>query len=171
MQLDMNKILSKKVVFFGFDDTLCLHLTVNTDTEYNDEFVKAIRNSDIDFLLNTDRQLPNRVLQWLVKTLDKHGIKSGCLTWASEGNINNIKKRFLEVYYSEISEYKNVSEFKDKVPYIICYCKRNNLSLDDVMLIDTNTNVIRACEDCGIDAINPLALVTYLQEVVDLNMR
>lgn len=156
-------IRNKKVVFFDFDDTLCVHLRLGLNEDTHAQWQKAMFEQDKEYYLDTSRCLaPKSMLSFIIQ-LFEGGVKCECLTWSSDCRVYEPKKNFLFHRYKNCFSNLFVTGTREgKIKFLKNYCENYGLSFDDILLIDDHPQTLADCRAAGIECISPVAVITYL---------
>ena len=161
--INMKYLLDKKVVFFDFDDTLCIHLSAMYDEETRECFLEALETQQLNFFMNRKLFMPNSRMFALAKLLKENGADIRCLSFVTDERAGSLKEYFLD----GLMPFHSITLGQSKAEFIVKYCEERSINLEDALLIDDAYANLRECNSAGIDAIQPFAIATYLEEVFE----
>ena len=143
-----------KVVFFDFDNTLCVHTTyVNHDKDYRKEYgtdhyrrIKAykseIMQEFLDLLIENDVEL--------------------CLTSATYEYCFDVKQQWLKEQYGY--DFKNycVTRDADKTTTICNYALEYDIDLKDILFVDDKADNLITATAMDIPSCHPLEIAEFI---------
>ena len=143
-----------KVVFFDFDNTLCVHTTyVNHDKDYRKEYgtehyrrIKAYKSE---------------IMQEFLDLLVANGVEL-CLTSATYVRCFNVKQQWLKEQYGY--DFKNYCVPCDdyKTATIHNYIMKHDMELKDILFVDDKADNLIAATAMGIPSCHPLEIAEFI---------
>lgn len=158
-------IKNKKVIFFDFDDTLCIHLRLMLNDDTHKAWQAAMFEQDKGFYLNSKSHVaPKKMVSFVNKVRDA-GIECFCLTWSSDNRVVTPKTEFLKHHYGSCIENLYAAGSREyKLKLVMEYCAHYGISLDDVLLVDDHPNTLNEFRNAGIECISPVAILTCYED-------
>lgn len=141
----------KKTFFFDFDGTLCADLFFVDDkflSHTNKDFIKyAIENPNV-----YDDSSPVPFIKKFVTEVKSFGHECFCLTMDKISISYDSKRKFIDSWYSEITDVFSVCDAHAKIDFIKHYAKVHNLDLKDCVLIEDTYPTVMEAGAAGISA-------------------
>ena len=158
-------IKNKKVIFFDFDDTLCIHLRLMLNDYTHNAWQSAMFEQRTDFYSNSDSHVaPKKMISFVRKVKDA-GIICHCVTWSSDNRVAVPKSEFLKYNYGECIENLYVAGSREyKFKLVTEYCKHYDVSLDEVLLVDDHPDTLNEFRKAGIECISPVAILSCYED-------
>lgn len=145
-----------KVVFFDFDDTLCIH------THHKDWNYTFTKNTTPE-IYDKHECKKNYQMKKFIELLAELGIEMHMISATSE-ICRPVKLKWIEKNYGVTMIDSCTLQHSEKVAKMIEYCDNHNIKYSQALFIDDIFSNVQEAYSCGLQACNPMEVVNFINE-------
>ena len=154
IDLVKEKLRSMKVVFFDYDDTLCIHKNFS-GTGWSSGWWDAVLDDNYKYYMDTERCAPNPVLQDMCKIFKRNRTLCHILTWADCNGMQEARWRFIHQYYPDIFKKLFIMSSREgKLVFLERYAAHYGIKKEDILIIEDHPVTLEECLKAGFSAMS-----------------